>query len=143
MQNGASESRFMLYALALPVTLLSEQLRRPDCGAFVCFEGWVRNEFQGRPVIKLEYSAYVALALLEGERIAVEAERRFGVSIRAAHRTGTLQVGELAVWIGVSAGHRDAAFTACRAVIDEIKASVPIWKREYYLETPARWRHEG
>jgi len=135
--------RFMICAAQLPVALLSEQLQSPGCGAFVCFEGWVRNEFQGRPVVKLEYSAYQALALVEGERICRETEQTLGVKVRAAHRTGCLQVGELAVWIGVAAGHRDAAFTACRAVIDEIKARVPIWKREHYLETPARWRHES
>jgi len=122
---------------------MTQQLNHKDCGAFVCFEGWVRNQFQGNPVAQLEYSAFEALALIEGERICREAEHAYGVHVRAAHRTGTLQVGELAVWIGVSAGHRDAAFGACRAVIDEIKASVPIWKREHYLEKPPQWRHEG
>ena len=143
MQSSANSARFSLTNLQLPVALLTEQLRNPDCGAFVCFEGWVRNEFQGKPVVKLEYSAYEALAMIEGERICCEAERTFGVRVRATHRIGALMIGELSVWIGVAAGHRDAAFTACRTVIDEIKASVPIWKREHYLEKPARWRHEG
>jgi len=143
MQNSVSSMRFLICAEQLPVAVLTQQLQNPDCGAFVCFEGWVRNEFQGKPVVKLEYSAYVKLALIQGERICRKTEQLFGVRVRAAHRTGSLQVGELAVWIGVAAGHRDAAFTACRALIDEIKASVPIWKREHYLETPAQWRHES
>jgi molybdopterin synthase catalytic subunit len=143
MSTQASASRFVLCNAELPVADLTAQLRNAGCGAFVCFEGWVRNEFQGQTVVKLEYSAYQALAVLEGERIAREAEQRFSVSVRVAHRVGSLLVGELAVWIGVSAGHRDAAFTACRWVIDEVKASVPIWKHETYVDQPARWRHEG
>ena len=143
MSSEASVPRFFLCACELPVAELAAQLRQVSCGAFVCFEGWVREEFQGKAVVKLEYSAHEALAALEGERIAREAERRFLVGVRAAHRTGSLSVGELAVWIGISAGHRDAAFTACRWVIDEVKAHVPIWKRETYLDKSARWRHEG
>lgn len=116
------------------------QLGSPSAGGFVSFEGWVRNHNEGRVVRSLEYEAYEALANKEGERILAEAKTKFAVEqVFAAHRVGHLSIGEIAVWVGAAAAHRDAAFAACRYVIDEIKTRLPIWKREHYAEGPAEW----
>lgn len=124
--------------------LLPEQLRAaledPACGGYATFEGWVRDHNDGRNVRHLEYEAYVELAVKEGERIVAEAVRRFGVKhVRCVHRVGDLALGELAVWVGVSAGHRAEAFAACRYVIDEVKHRVPIWKKEHYVDGDSGW----
>lgn len=109
-------------------------------GAFVAFEGWVRDHNGGRAVALLEYEAYATLATSEGEAILAEAAERFEVeAVHAVHRTGRLAIGDLAVWVGVSAAHRGAAFDACRYVIDEVKARVPIWKREHYADGSVEW----
>jgi adenylyltransferase/sulfurtransferase len=80
------------------------------------------------------------LAETEGERILAEAMERYGVTDASClHRTGDLKVGELAVWVGVSAAHRDEAFRACRYIIDEIKHRLPIWKKEHYLSGDTEW----
>ena len=78
----------------------------------------------------------------EGEAILAEAMRAFAITdVRCVHRTGSLAIGELAVWVGVSAAHRDAAFAACRFVIDEVKQRVPIWKNEHYADGESGWLH--
>jgi molybdopterin synthase catalytic subunit len=119
---------------------LRERLLTPSAGACTTFEGWVRDHNQGRAVAWLEYEAYEALAVKEGERILEEARERFALeAVSAVHRVGRLEIGEMAVWVGVSAGHRDAAFAACRYVIDEVKHRVPIWKREGYLDGDTEW----
>jgi molybdopterin synthase catalytic subunit len=88
----------------------------------------------------LEYEAFEALALREGERIIAEAISRFGVTRAAcAHRLGDLAVGEVAVWVGASAPHRHEAFLATRYIIDEVKQRVPIWKKEHYLNGDSGW----
>jgi molybdopterin synthase catalytic subunit len=115
-------------------------LMDPSCGGFVTFEGWVRNRNDGQQVLSLEYQAYEALALKEGKRIIGEALARFPIAnALCIHRVGRLEIGDLAVWVAVSAGHRDEAFKACRYVIDEIKHRVPIWKKEYYASGDSGW----
>jgi molybdopterin synthase catalytic subunit len=117
-----------------------DSIAAPTCGGYVSFEGWVRNRNEGQEVIYLEYQAYEALALKEGNRIMTEAAERFPVQhALCIHRVGKLEVGDLAVWVGVSAGHRDEAFRACRYIIDEIKHRVPIWKKEYYSDGDSGW----
>ena len=119
---------------------LRAALADPACGGYAAFEGWVRDSSEGRGVRGLEYEAFEALALREGERIVGEAIARFGVARAACvHRVGELGIGELAVWVGVSAAHRDEAFRACRYIIDEIKHRVPIWKKEHYLDGDSGW----
>ncbi len=116
------------------------KLRSPSAGGYAAFEGWVRDQNDGRAVASLEYQAYEALAVREGARILAEARERFEVeAVGAVHRVGRLAIGELAVWVGASAVHRDAAFAACRYVIDELKHRVPIWKREEYADGTAEW----
>ena len=125
-----------------PIDLPAEREAVADaaCGGFASFEGWVREQNDGRPVRSLEYEAYVALAVREGERIVEEARRRFGVRhVRCVHRVGHLELGEVAVWVGASAAHRAEAFAACRFVIDEVKHRVPIWKKEHYVSGDSGW----
>src|SRR3546814_13671847 len=111
-------------------------------GAYAGFEGRVRNHNDGRAVDGLHYEAYAALAEAEGERVLSEALERFDIlDARCVHRTGDLVIGDIAVWVGVTAAHRDAAFAACRHIIDEVKARVPIWKRERYAEGGEDWLH--
>ncbi len=115
-------------------------LRNAACGALVTFEGWVRNFNEGRPVVSLHYEAYPALAHAEAGRILAEAATRFQMKeARIIHRTGTLEVGDVAVWLGVVAVHRDTAFDACRYLIDELKVRVPIWKKENYADAGSEW----
>jgi molybdopterin synthase catalytic subunit len=119
---------------------LRSELADPACGGYAAFEGWVRDSNEGQRVRALEYEAFEALAVREGERIVQEAIARFGVAHAACvHRIGHLNVGELAVWVGVSAAHRDEAFRACRYVIDEVKHRVPIWKKEHYVNGDSGW----
>ena len=113
-----------------------ERFSDPACGAFVSFEGWVRNHHDNRPVSHLFYEAYPELAIKEGHAVLQQALVNYEInSAICIHRLGRLQIGDMAVWVGINAAHRDAAFEACRFVIDEIKSRVPIWKKEYYLDS--------
>ena len=117
-----------------------DALADPSCGGYASFEGWVRDHNEGRRVRHLEYEAFEALAIKEGKRIVDEAIERFGVTRAACvHRVGDLGLGELAVWVGVSAAHRAEAFAACRYIIDEVKHRVPIWKKEHYADGDSGW----
>jgi molybdopterin synthase catalytic subunit len=131
---------FLLQHAPLDPAALHAALADPRAGACVTFEGWVRNHNEGQPVLSLEYEAYGALAEKEGARIIAEAGERFDLlAVRAVHRVGHLQIGELAVWVGVAAAHRGAAFDASRYIIDELKARVPIWKKEHYASGATEW----
>lgn len=134
--------RFRLADTPFDTATLRAALLDARVGGYASFEGWVRDQNDGRAVHGLRYEAYAALAEAEGERVLDEALARFDILDAACvHRTGDLAIGELAVWVGVSAAHRDAAFAACRYVIDEIKARVPIWKHERYADGDAGWLH--
>ncbi len=132
--------RFQITDAAIHPQQIREDLYSPSCGGYCSFEGWVRDHHEGQSVSSLEYSCYNELALKEGNRIIESAINLFDVrEIFCQHRIGHLAIGEIAVFIGVSAAHRDAAFLACRYVIDEIKKSVPIWKKEYYTDQSTAW----
>lgn len=119
---------------------LKTRLPAAAAGACVTFEGWVRDHNEGEAVDALEYEAHEPIAVAEGDGILAEAVRRFDlVAAHCEHRVGKLEIGECAVWVGVSAAHRGAAFDACRYVIDEVKARVPIWKKEYYRDGATGW----
>lgn len=135
-------SRFRLSDERLDVALERRALDHASAGAYASFEGWVRNHNDGRAVQRLDYQAYAALALAEGESILAQAIERFAVrEARCVHRIGRLAIGDLAVWVGVSADHRDAAFATCRWIIDEVKLRVPIWKNEHYADGESGWLH--
>jgi adenylyltransferase/sulfurtransferase len=124
----------------LDTAALQREMRDVTCGGFAGFEGWVRNHNEGMAVTRLEYEAYAELAEKEGARIVQEAIERYGVTRAACvHRVGSLALTDVAVWVGVSAAHRDEAFRACRYIIDEVKHRVPIWKKEHYVNGDSGW----
>ena len=136
--------RFALSSGPLDPAALERDMGRAAAGALVTIHGWVRDHNQGRSVTALEYEAYAPMAQAEGEKIALEAERRFEVeAVRCLHRVGRLAVGETAVWVGVAAAHREAAFRACSYIIDEVKTRVPIWKKEHYADGTSEWTVPG
>ena len=131
---------FSLSSTPIEVDFLRQGMMSQDCGGFVAFEGWVRDYNDGKAVLQLEYVAYAELAILEGHRIINEALDQFPVKdVRSIHRVGLLGLKEVAVWVGVSAIHREEAFGACRYVIDEIKSRVPIWKKEFFADGSTAW----
>ncbi len=114
-------------------------LRREDDGAVLAFEGVVRNQTRGRKTMYLEYEAYEEMALAQLEKLAVEALEKFKTrDVAIVHRLGRLEIGETSVLIAVASAHRAAAFEACRWLIDTLKRTVPIWKKEFF-EDGAVW----
>ena len=121
-----------------------DELRRrlfdPAAGAYCAFEGWVRNENEGQTVLRLEYEAYEPLAVSEAQKIFAEAKEQFPcLQAYCVHRSGLLEIGDCAVWVGVSSPHRDEAFRACRFIIDQVKVRLPIWKKEHYVDGNSGW----
>ena len=105
----------------------------PEAGAITTFIGTTRNNNQGRNVIALDYEAYPEMAEKELARLSEEAKEKWQICRMAiVHRIGPVQITEPSVMIAVSAAHREAAFAACRFAIEEIKKTVPIWKKEVY-----------
>lgn len=117
----------------LDVGTCVDYVRIPEAGGISVFIGTVRQQTQGRQVIRLEFEAYAPMAIAEMEKLARRALDEFQV-LRVAihHRTGCLEVGEIPVVIAVSAPHREAAFRACQFAIDTLKQTVPIWKKEIF-----------
>lgn len=131
---------FQLTETPIDPRALCDAVRDPSSGGFASFEGWVRNHHQGRDVASLEYEAFPALAEKEGKRILEKIRTSHKITAaRCQHRTGHLQIGDIAIAIAVSAAHREAAFDACRAIIDQIKSTVPIWKKEHYTDGTSLW----
>jgi molybdopterin synthase catalytic subunit len=123
----------------IEVSELAEGLKHGDDGAVVVFEGIVRNQTRGRRTLYLDYEAYEGMAQKQLEGLAQEALARFAVrDVRVVHRLGRLKIGETSVAIVVASAHRAAAFDACRWVIDTLKRTVPIWKKEFF-EDGAVW----
>ena len=111
---------------------LHASLKTRGSGCVVTFVGTVRDTSAGRPVSRMGVEVYEGMARAQLEAIVGEAAAKFGVDrVEVVHRYGDLEVGDNIVFIGVSAGHRDEGFEACRYIIDELKKRVPIWKKEY------------
>lgn len=131
---------FQLTDQAIDPSALLARMGDTSAGACVTFEGRVRDMNAGRPVRALDYEVYAPLAQKEGEGILREAREKFQVvGAACVHRTGSLDLGDVAVWVAVTAAHRAAAFEACRYIIDEIKARLPIWKKEHYEGGSSEW----
>jgi len=114
-------------------------LKRGEDGAVVVFEGIVRHQTRGRKTLYLDYEAYEKMALQQLEALAAQALQQFKVrDVAVVHRLGRLEIGETSVLIVVVSAHRGAAFEACRWLIDTLKRTVPIWKKEYF-EDGAVW----
>jgi len=126
---------FRLTRDSIPTAQLAEQLKAPEDGAAVVFEGIVRNHLGGRRTLYLEYEAYESMAIRKMTEIAGEARAKFRIDrIGVIHRLGRIEIGETSVAIIVTAEHRGAAFDACRYLIDRLKQVVPIWKKEFFAD---------
>jgi molybdopterin converting factor subunit 1 len=124
---------------AIDTRAVLHHIKRGEDGAAVVFEGVVRNQTRGRRTLYLEYEAYEEMALDQMEGLAGQALKQFAVrEVALVHRLGRLEIGETSVLIVVASAHRAAAFDACRWVIDTLKRTVPIWKKEYF-EDGAVW----
>jgi molybdopterin synthase catalytic subunit len=131
---------FEISSLTIDLAAFRERLLDNSCGAYVQFDGWVRDHNEGQQVLRLEYEVYEPLAVSEGIRIIAEARQKYGVSRACAiHRSGLLELSDVAVVVGVSSPHRGEAFDACRYIIDQAKVRLPIWKKEYYANGNAEW----
>ncbi len=116
-----------------------ERIKQGEDGAAVVFEGIVRNQTRGRRTLYLDYEAYEEMALHQMEELAEQALKKFEVrQVSLVHRLGRLQIGETSVLIVIASAHRAAAFDACRWLIDTLKRTVPIWKKEFF-EDGAVW----
>lgn len=119
---------------------LTAAAARPDCGAIVTFLGTTRDHHEGRRVLRLEYEAYEPMAVAAMERIEREATTRFAIAACAiVHRLGEVPAAEASVVVVVAAAHRGPAFDACRWAMDELKRTVPIWKKEHFEGGGAGW----
>lgn len=133
-------SDFTVTDRVIDTAALRARIDHPQAGGLVVFEGVVRDHQDGRAVRHLDYEGYAAVAVKEGERILAEARTRWPLHAAVGcHRTGHLEVGEAAVWIGVAASHRGDAFAACGWIMDEVKARVPVWKRETFADGSVEW----
>jgi molybdopterin synthase catalytic subunit len=138
--NSPALIHFSLSDQALDIPALSAPLGDPAAGALVTFDGRVRNHNAGQAVSHLEYQAYAVLALATGQKILAEEAARHGLlAVQAAHRTGALAIGDVAVWVGVASAHRAAAFDAARAIMERLKYELPIWKKETYADGHTEW----
>jgi molybdopterin converting factor subunit 1 len=135
VSGGSGEPRCWLSEKPLDVGEVIARVSGDDCGGLVTFLGAVRDHSRGESIRHLEYEAYPPMAEAEMERIADEAGERWpGARVAIAHRTGHLEIGELAVVVAAAAPHRAEAFAASRYAIDTLKERVPIWKKEVTTE---------
>jgi molybdopterin synthase catalytic subunit len=131
---------FRFTQTAIDTESARRELQDLGAGGYVSFEGWVRDQNEGQEVTRLEYEAFQELAVKEGDRVVAEALRRFPVKhALCIHRVGSLDLGDMAVWVGVSSAHRGEAFDACRYIIDEVKHRLHIWKKEHYRSGNSGW----
>lgn len=136
----AQRDGFSLLDIAIDERRLRQMLDNDSCGAFVSFEGRVRNHNNATTVNRLTYYGYEELAINQGRQIIEAAKNKFEITQAVAiHRIGALEIGDIAVWIGVVSAHRYPAFDACRWILDAIKADIPVWKQEYYQDQSSQW----
>jgi MoaE-MoaD fusion protein len=134
-ENRSDYSEIRIVHERIDTEAVIGRLKRPADGAAVIFEGVVRDNTRGRRTLYLDYEAYEAMALKQMDSLAVEARSRSAVrGVSIVHRLGRLEIGETSVLIVVAAAHRGAAFEACRWIIDTLKKTVPIWKKEYFAD---------
>jgi len=123
----------------IDVQAIRAEMAHPEDGAVIVFEGVVRNNSRRRRTLYLDYEAYESMAFNEMKKLSKVALERFKVrDVRVVHRLGRLEIGETSIAIAVASAHRTAAFDACRWLIDTLKRTVPIWKKEHF-EDGAVW----
>jgi molybdopterin synthase catalytic subunit len=120
---------------------LFDLVRRDDCGAVIVFYGVVRNNAEGRRVLRLEYEAHESMAVRKMREVADDVRRRFPdvVEIGIWHRVGVLEVGETSLLVALSSPHRREGFDAALWAVDRIKEVVPVWKKEHFADGTAAW----
>jgi molybdopterin synthase catalytic subunit len=139
MSIEAGQAFFIVHE-SIDLAAVRAGLEDHRCGAAVLFEGRVRDHNEGRAVDRLEYEVYEPLSVSEGSRIIEEARDRWSIlGAVGVHRAGLLELGDIAVVVGVVSPHRDEAFMAARYIIDEAKQRLPIWKREHYRDGDRHW----
>ena len=135
VSGGEERDRIELTREPIRTEEIVAALKAPRDGAVVVFDGIVRNHSGSRETLYLDYEAYEPMALEKMREIAAELRGCFALDGMAiVHRLGRLQIGETSVLIAVSAPHRASAFDACRLAIERLKRTVPIWKKEYFLD---------
>ena len=139
VSGGSSSAHCAIVRERIDTDGVVQQIKRPQDGAAVVFEGVVRNHSRGRRTLYLDYEAYEDMALKQMEALCEQALAQFSVSnVALHHRLGRLEIGETSVLIVITSAHRAAAFDACRWLIDTLKRTVPIWKKEHF-EDGAVW----
>jgi molybdopterin synthase catalytic subunit/molybdopterin converting factor small subunit len=139
VSGGSGSDPIFLTRDPLDTQELLRALRHPEDGAVASFDGIVRNNTRGRRTLYLDYEAYEQMALEQMRSLAAEAKQRYAIhEVTIAHRLGRLEIGETSVFLAVCSAHRGAAFDACRWLIDTLKKTVPIWKKEHF-EDGAVW----
>lgn len=116
-----------------------ETVKSERCGAVDLFIGAVRNHHEGKKVEAVTYEAFAPLAVKTLEEIRMKAESDHGARVSIAHRIGTLQVGEISLCVAAAAPHRVEAYNACRQAVEQIKARLPVWKKEHYADGGSAW----
>lgn len=135
VSGGAGGSMFDITDKPIDVNGVVEAVRHDEDGAVVTFVGVVRDENRGKRVLYLEYEAYPEMATGKMRAIGEEIAARWGLHhVAIVHRVGRMEVGEASVVIAVASPHRDVAFEACRYAIDRLKETVPVWKKEAYVD---------
>jgi MoaE-MoaD fusion protein len=139
VSGGTDASRIELTRDPIDAAQIVSALKQGEDGAVVVFDGIVRNHTRGRKTLFLVYEAYEEMALLQMRQLASEARQKYDIrDLAIVHRLGQLAIGETSVLIAVASAHRAAAFDACRWLIDTLKKTVPIWKKEHF-EDGAVW----
>jgi MoaE-MoaD fusion protein len=139
LSGRASSGRAWIVREAIDTPGVLARIKNAEDGAAVVFEGVVRNHTRGRRTLYLDYEAYEEMALAEMEKLAEQALKQFAVrDVALVHRLGRIDIGATSVLIVVASAHRAAAFDTCRWLIDTLKRTVPIWKKEYF-EDGAVW----
>ena len=135
VSGGSGLPRIELTREAIDAAALTAELKAGSDGAVVVFDGIVRDNTRGRATLHLDYEAYEEMALKQMHQLREQALASFAVrEVTIVHRLGRLAIGETSVWIAVASAHRAAAFDACRWVIDTLKKTVPIWKKEQFVD---------
>ncbi len=132
MSGGAADAPTLLTDGVIELAELSRAVEGSGYGAVVTFAGNVRDNARERRVLYLEYEGYPPLAEKQLQKLIDEAQTRWGVKCAVQHRLGRLEIGECSVGVAVAAAHRGEAFAACRWLMDTLKETVPIWKREFF-----------
>lgn len=141
--EAPERTRTALVEGPIEIDRVVEGISGPGRGAVVVFLGTVRNQHEGKKVLRLTYSAYRAMARAALEKIAADLEAAHeGLRAAIVHRLGDVEIGEASVVIATASPHRAAAYEANREAIERLKAEVPIWKREHYAGGEAVWREE-